>query len=156
MGFFGRSRFFDFALLLRRCGCDCRFPPRFGKSRKGKICFRTIPWPLESLAFECETSIINYGCMLQVLSVSSVSLDFSNSNYNYDNANANVSFHLCHNRSINPANKAKNNLTNKSAGTARERDLSKQRAWKEKIIYMKESAVLKISCWRIQLPGGEN
>jgi hypothetical protein len=47
--------------------------------------------------------------MLQVLSVSSVSLDFSNSNYNYDNANAAVSFHLCNNSSINPANTAKNN-----------------------------------------------
>jgi hypothetical protein len=66
--------------------------------------------------------------MLQVLSVSSSSLDFSNSNYNYDNANANVSFHLCYNRSINLANRAKNNLTNKSAGTLGECDLLTQRA----------------------------
>jgi hypothetical protein len=55
--------------------------------------------------------------MLQMLSVSSVSLDFSNSNYNYDNANANVSFHLCNKCSINPANMAKNNNIKKSAGT---------------------------------------
>jgi hypothetical protein len=65
--------------------------------------------------------------MLQVLSVSSSSLDFSNSNYNYDNANANVSFHLCK-CSIDLANMAKNNLTNKSAGTVRECDLLTQRA----------------------------
>jgi hypothetical protein len=52
-----------------------------------------------------------------MLSVSSVSLDFSNSNYNYDNANANVSFHLCNNSSVNRANMAKNNMTNKSTGT---------------------------------------
>ncbi len=55
--------------------------------------------------------------MLQVLSVSSSSLDFSNSNYNYDNANANVSFHLCNECSVNRANMAKNNLMNKSVGT---------------------------------------
>jgi hypothetical protein len=55
--------------------------------------------------------------MLQVLSVSSSSLDFSNSNYNYDNANANVSFHLCNNSSVNRANMAKNNNTYKSTGT---------------------------------------
>jgi hypothetical protein len=55
--------------------------------------------------------------MLQVLSVSSSGLDFSNSNYNYDNANANVSFHLCHESSVNRANRAKNNNTQKSAGT---------------------------------------
>jgi len=66
--------------------------------------------------------------MLQVLSVSSSSLDFSNSNYNYDNANANVSFHLCNKCSIDLARMAKNNLTNESAGTAREGDLLTQRA----------------------------
>lgn len=65
--------------------------------------------------------------MLQVLSVSSSRLDFSNSNYNYDNANANVSFHLCNKSSVNLANRAKNNLMNKSAGTEREGDLLKQR-----------------------------
>ena len=66
--------------------------------------------------------------MLQVLSVSSSRLDFSNSNYNYDNANANASFHLCKECSIDLAYTAKNNLTNKSAGTERESDLLTQRA----------------------------
>lgn len=55
--------------------------------------------------------------MPRMLSVSSSSLDFSNSNYNYDYANANVSFHLCNIGGINLANMAKNNNTQKSAGT---------------------------------------
>jgi hypothetical protein len=63
--------------------------------------------------------------MLQQLIVLSASsrFDFSNSNYNYDNTNTNVSSHLCDIRSIDPANTAKNQVNERSAGTGRESDL---------------------------------
>jgi hypothetical protein len=49
--------------------------------------------------------------MLPQLSVSSSRFSFSNSNYNYDYTNTNVGSHLCTHCSLDPANKAKNNLT---------------------------------------------
>jgi hypothetical protein len=57
--------------------------------------------------------------MLRELSVLSSGFGFSDANYNYDNTNTNVSSHLCTNCSINPANRAKNNITTKSAGIRR-------------------------------------
>lgn len=66
--------------------------------------------------------------MLPELSVLSSRFSFSNTNYNYDNTNTNVSSHLCNYRSINPANTAKNNKLNKSAGTSGERYLLKAKA----------------------------
>lgn len=35
---------FSYSLCpLRHCACACRFPPCFGKSGKGKICFHAVP-----------------------------------------------------------------------------------------------------------------
>jgi hypothetical protein len=56
--------------------------------------------------------------LFQLTALSSSSgFDFSNSNYNYDNTNTNVSSHLCKSHSINPADMAKNNITERSIGT---------------------------------------
>jgi hypothetical protein len=55
--------------------------------------------------------------MLYKLSALSSRFRFDNSNYNYTNTNTNVSSHLCEIRSIDPANSAKNQVNEKSAGT---------------------------------------
>jgi hypothetical protein len=70
--------------------------------------------------------------MLPKLSVLSSGVSFDNSNSNYDNSNTNVSVRLYYFRSINLANRAKNNKSKKSVGTLRlrsgENDLSKVKA----------------------------
>jgi hypothetical protein len=77
--------------------------------------------------------MINTGCMLSELSVSSSRFSFSDTNYNYDNTNTNVSSHLCNKGSINLARpdsyrEAKNKLINESVGTSGESDLKKAKA----------------------------